>query len=130
MKQYFFFHLADYVWNVVLKVESTDQRTQNSFQYTLTENDKNRFLKALVGKSNPRCLKHFLLKSKNPAAVDLKLHNAEFMPDGRLMLTFETETRNITLLQQYDVETCVYQCLKENNCWDLLLCTEKGYGKI
>lgn len=122
--------MADYVWKVVLKVESADQRTRNSFQYTLTENDKNRFLKALVGESTPRCLKHFLLKSKNPAAANLKLHNAEFMPDGRLRLTLETQTRNITLLQQYDVETCVYQCLKENNCWDLLLCTEKGYGKL
>lgn len=122
--------MADYVWKVVLKVESTDQRTQNSFQYTLTENDKNRFLKALVGESTPRCLKHFLLKSKNPAAANLKLHNAEFMFDGRLRLTLETQTRNITLLQQYDVETCVYQCLKENNCWDLLLCTEIGYGKL
>lgn len=126
----FFFTLADYVWSVVLKVESKDQRTHNSFQYILTENDKNRVLIALVGESNPICLKHFLLKSKNPAAANLKLHNADFMPDGRLRLAFETQTRNIALLQQYDVETCVYQCLKKNNCWDLLLCTEKGYGKL
>lgn len=126
----FFFTLADYVWRVVLKVESKDQRTHNSFQYKLTENDKNRVLIALVGESNPICLKHFLLKSKNPAAANLKLHNADFMPDGRLRLAFETQTRNIALLQQYDVETCVYQCLKKNNCWDLLLCTEKGYGKL
>lgn len=130
MKQTIFFTLADYVWRVVLKVDSKDQRTQTCLQYTLTENDKNRFLSALVGKSNPRCLKQFLLKSKNPAAANLKLHNAEFMPDGRFRLTVETKTRNITLLQQYDVETCVYQCLKENNCWDLLLCTETGYGKL
>lgn len=115
-----------YAWKVVLKVESKDQRTQNSFQYTVTENDKNRFLKALVDDSNPRCLEHFLLKSKNPAAANLKPRNAEFMPNGKLSLTLETQTRNITLLQQYDVETCVYQCLNENNFWDLLLCTEKG----
>lgn len=130
MKQTIFFTLADYVWRVVLKVDSKDQRTQTCLQYSLTENDKNRFLSALVGKSNPRCLKQFLLKSKNPSAANLKLHNAEFMPDGRFRLTVETKTRNITLLQQYDVETCVYQCLKENNCWDLLLCTETGYGKL
>lgn len=129
-KTIFFFTLADYVWRVVLKAESKDQRAQNSFQYTLTENDKNRFLKALVGESNPRCLKHFLLRSKNPAAANLKLCYAEFIPDERLKLSLETQTRNITLLQQYDVETCVYQCLKENNCCDLLLCTEKGYGKL
>lgn len=121
----FFFTLADYVWRVVLKVESKEQRT-----HILTENDKNRVLIALVGESNPRCLKHFLSKSKNPAAANLKLHNADFMLDGRLRLAFETQTRNIELIQQYDVETCVYQCLKENNCWDLFLCTEKGYGKL
>lgn len=96
----FFFTLADYVWSVVLKVESKDQRTHNSFQYILTENDKNRVLIALVGESNPICLKHFLLKSKNPAAANLKLHNADFMPDGRLRLAFETQTRNIALLQR------------------------------
>lgn len=116
----------DYVWRVVLKVDSKDQRKQTCLQYTLTEKDKNRFLGALVGEGNPRCLKQFLLKSKNPAAANLNLHNAEFMPGGRFRLTVETQTRNITLLQQYDVETCVYQCLKENNCWDLLLCTETG----
>lgn len=128
MKLIFFFTLADYVWRVVLKVDSKDQRTQTCLQYTLPENDKTRFLGALVGESNPRCLKQFLLKSKNPAAANLKLLNAEFMPDGLFRLT--VETRNITLLQQCDVETCVYQCLKENNCWDLLLCTETGYGKL
>lgn len=122
--------MADYVWRVVLKVDSKDQRTQTCLQNTLTENDKNRFLGALVGESNPRCFTQFLLKSKNTAAANLKLLNAEFMPDGRFKLTVETQTRNITLLQQYDVETCVHQCLKENNCWDLLLCTETGYGKL
>lgn len=122
--------MTDYVWKIVLKVESKDQRTEDSFQYILTENDKNRILNALVGESNPRCLEYFLLRSKNPAAANLKLNNAEIMPDGKLRLTLETQTRNITLLQQYDVETCVYQCLKDNNCLDLLLCTETGYGKL
>lgn len=116
-----FFFFADYCWKVVLKIENEYQRTEDNYQITLTENDKNRILTALVGQDTPRCLKYFLLNSKNTAVANLKPCDAEFMSDGFLRLTLEKETKHSALIQQSDVETCVYQCFKENNCLDLLL---------
>lgn len=126
----FVFALVDYVWTVELKVESEGQKSQSTIQYTLSENDENHFPQALVEENNPRCLQHFLLKSKKPAVRKLKLQNAKLLPDRKLSLTLGTQKKISTLLQQCDVETCVYQCLKENNCRDILLFTEKGYRKL
>lgn len=127
-KQEPFFFFADYDWKVVSKVKSEDQRTHDSDK--LTEDDKCRILTALLGEGNPRCLKHLLLNSKNQAVAKLKPQNAEFLPDDTLRLTLMMEKRNTALIRQDDVETCVYQCLKDNSCWDILLCTKKGYAKL
>lgn len=125
----FFSFLVDCRWKFVLCAESTDLRTQGIPLYTLKEQDRNRFLKALYDKSNPRCLQHFLRDSGKPACANLKLHYVEFTSDGYLKIVFEIETQYYELLQGCDVEACVYQCLKENSCGDLLLCSEKGYNK-
>lgn len=116
-------------WKIVLCAESTDLRTQGNPLYTLTEEDRNRFLKAIYDKSNPRCLQHFLLHSGKPALANLQLLNVEFTSDSHLKIIFVIETKYYELLQECDIETCVYQCLKENNCGDLLLCSERGYKK-
>lgn len=120
------FFFVECYWIVVLRDESGDPRTQGSPRYALTEEHKNSLLKAICEQNNPRCLQYILLESEKPEVANLKLHNAEFTSTGHLKLTLEIETRFFELLRENDVATCVYQCLKENNCENLVLCTERG----
>lgn len=123
------FFFVDCRWKVVLCAERGNVRTQGLPQYILTEKDKNRFLKALYDKCNPKCLQYYLLESEKLAVANLKQHHVEFTSDGYLKIIFEIERRYFELLQGCDVETCIYQFLKENGCRNLLLCSEKGYGE-
>lgn len=120
------FFLLESYWKVVPCVESWDTRTQGSPRCALTEERKNSVLKAICERNNPRCLQYILLESEKPAVANLKLHHAEFTSAGHLNLTLEIETRLFEFLRKNDVETCVYQWLKENKCENFVLCNERA----
>lgn len=115
------FSIADYRWKFAIK----DQKSANLRTQTLPKEREERILNALLNSENPNCLQKYISASKNPAVAKLKLKRAEFKYT-HFLVTVATETGYIELLTENALETCVYQCLKENNCEDFFLRSEKG----
>ena len=113
--------ISDCVWKYAIQ----DQKTQRYHMDLLSKDDKNRFLNSLCNIENPKCLQKYLSSSSKPAVASIKVQHAEFT-FPKLTLNIVIETKFIELLREGDVETCIYQCLKENNCDDLVLCFEDG----
>lgn len=113
--------ISDFIWKFAFR----DQKTQHYYTHPLSQDDENRFLNSLCNIKNPKCLQRFLSASRKPAVANINVKHAEFT-NTHLKLSAVIETKLIELLREGDVETCIYLCLKNNNCEDLVLCLEDG----
>lgn len=116
--------ISDYIWKFAIK----DQKTQKYYPHPLSQDDENRFLNSLCNIGNPKCLQRFLSASRKPAVANINVQHAKFT-NTHLKLSAVIETKFIELLEllgEVDVVTCIYLCLKNNNCEDLVLCFEDG----
>lgn len=113
--------ISDILWKFAIR----DHKTQCCNVHTLSQDDENRFLNSLCNTENPKCLQSYISASRNPVVANIKVQHAEFA-NTRLKLRVVIETKFIEKLREGDVETCVYQCLMNNNCGDLVLCLENG----
>lgn len=112
--------ISDFYWKIA-QIDGTGH-----LRYTLKEEDHMRFSSAIDGKGNSRSLQSFFSNSKKTAVAELKLVETN-VTEKDLRITLQIETKFLEMLKENDLETCVYQCLRENNCGDILLCTETGY---
>jgi hypothetical protein len=117
--------VLDSYWKIA-QIDRTGHQSSNTpLRYTLKEEDQKRLGSALDGGGNAGNLQSFLSTSRKPAVAKSKLLETR-ITEKDLRIILQIETKFVELLRPNDLETCIYQCLRENNCRDILLCTESG----
>lgn len=118
--------ISDSYWKIAQIDGTGHQSSSPPLRFTLKEEDQMRFSSAIDGKGNSRSLQSFFSNSRKTAVSELKLVETN-VTEKDLRITLQIETKFLEMLKENDLETCVYQCLRENDCGDILLCTETGY---